>query len=330
MANSKMYDNLLTVLQPHMKLLSDIGGSQSTAANVDFTKAGTGYDEALNYFRSILGGDRTNLLKNLDATAITRSYDEQARQNYELAPRGGRRAATAANLDFSKMSELNKLLQYLRGQAPGQIANIAQALTGQGSARLGSAINSMNAVTGLRTGIENANEQLQQQAADRKAALIGSIFEAAGSVAGAWLGCNTLDTWILLPNNNYKQLKDIEIGDKICSLIDERLEESVVIRKDIIEKQEIHELTCNDTSLKGTLSHVVAAMNDVEVTFEDVALHPMSLPMVGDNGLAITVMNGFKPLNRIEDVAILKLNNEHHNYNYITNGLISIDADCRT
>lgn len=186
--NSDMYNNLLTALAPHMKLLSDIGGTQSTAANVDFAKAGAGYDEALNFYKTIMSGDREELLKLLDTTQVTKAYDEQARQNYELAPRGGRRAATAANLDFSKMSELNKLLQYLRGQAPGQIANISQLLSGQAASRLGTAVNSINAVTGLRTGIEQSNAEIQQREADRKAALIGSIIGSAGTVLGGWLG----------------------------------------------------------------------------------------------------------------------------------------------
>lgn len=183
-----MYNTLLTVLQPHMKLLSDIGGEQSTAANADFAKAGTGYDDALNFYRNILSGNRDDLLKILDTSNVTKAYDEQERQNYELAPRGGRRAATGANLEFSKLGELNKLLQALRGQAPGQIAAIAQALSSQGVARLGSSINAINSVTGLRTGIEQSNAQIQQQEADRKAALIGSIIGSAGTVLGGWLG----------------------------------------------------------------------------------------------------------------------------------------------
>lgn len=186
--NSALYNNLLTVLQPHMKLLSDIGGQQSTSANKDFDLAGGGFTDALDYYRKILTGNRDDLLGIADSTALTKAYDEQARQNYELAPRGGRRAATAANLNFSKMSELNRLIQSLRGQAPGQIANIAQLLSGQASNKLNAALNSINQVTGLRTGIEQINASIQQQEADRKAALISSIIGSAGGALGAFLG----------------------------------------------------------------------------------------------------------------------------------------------
>lgn len=186
--NSNMYNNLLTTLAPHMKLLSDIGGTQTAGANKNFADAEGVLTEVLNYYKNILGGDRENLLKTLDASAVTKAYDEQARQNYELAPRGGRRAATAANLEMSKMAELNKLLQYLRGTAPGQMANIGQAFASMGNSRQAQAIQSLLGVTGLRFNIEAAQNQNIENQNQRNAEMIAGIMEMLGGIAGAAAG----------------------------------------------------------------------------------------------------------------------------------------------
>jgi hypothetical protein len=312
------------LLAPYLKQYSDVATKYSGEADQDYNKATVGYDNAMKYYQDILNGSRENLLKTVDASGATAALDEQERQNYELAPRGGRRAATASNLEFSKMGELNKLLQYLRGQAPGQIANIAQAFANMGQGKLAAAMGG----TAGGTGIILNEEQIRQQEKDRKANLIGSILGAAGSVLGAF-ACNTLDTWVYTPKG-YKQLAELNVGDKVYTLgPNEKLEEAKIIRRDIKEAQEIWELTCNDTCLKGTLSHVIAGMNDTEYSFQDLAEVLTTLPAFKNDELFITTMKSFKKKKNKEDVVILKLNNEKKNFNYITNGLISIDADCK-
>lgn len=320
----KKEPNINELLAPYLKQYSDIATTYSGQAKEDYSKATLGYDEAMKYYQNILNGSREDLLGTIDATGATAALNEQERQNYELAPRGGRRAATAMNLDFSKMAELNKLLQYLKGQAPGQIANISQAFANMGQGKLAAAMGGTAGGTNILFG----EEQIAQQEKDRKAALIGSILGAAGSVLGTF-ACNTLDTWIYT-SNGYKQLAELEIGDRVYTLgAEEKLEEAKIIRKDLKENQEIWELTCDDTCLKGTLSHVIGGMNNNEYSFQNLAEVLIPLPIYKNDELFTTIMKSLKKKDKKEDVVILKLNNEKQNFSYITNGLISIDADCR-
>lgn len=314
------------ILAPYLKQYSDIATKYSSAADEDYSKAGIGYDSAMKYYQNLLGGSRENLLKTLDASAITAAMDEQERQNYELAPRGGRRAATAANLGFNKFSSLNKYLQQLRGAAPEQIANLAQAFANMGQGKLSAAMGGTAGASNLLFG----TEQIKQQEKDRKAALIGSIFEAIGAVAGGVAAaCNTLDTWILTPKG-HKQLRDINVGDRVITVLaNGKFEEAKVIRKEIKKEQDIYELKCTNTMLRGTIGHVLAGAEGVELSFEELPEENPLLPMVINEDLATTSIVSFGITKLKEDVAILKLNNEKENFNYITNGLISIDADCK-
>lgn len=312
-------------LAPFLQQFSNISNTYSSQAGADYSKAGAGYDEALNYFRSIMSGNREDLLKVTDASAITKASDEQAQQNYELAPRGGRRAATAQNSSFDTFAELNRYLQNLRGQAPGQIANIAQAIGNMAQGKLSAAMGGTSGGSNLLFG----EEQIKQQIADRHAALLGSIFEAAGAVAGAF-ACNTLDTWIFTPSG-YKQLKDIQEGDRVSIPVGMNGEfaEGIVIRKKIEKEQDIFKLTSSFNSIKGTSSHVFSLEKEIEIRLGDISPScGIEVPFFINNVMDSAIVHTIELLPNKEDVAILKLNDEENNYNYITNGYISVDADC--
>jgi hypothetical protein len=312
-------------LAPYLQQYSDIAKQYSNQAGADYNVADKNLNDVLGYYHNILNGSREDLLKTVDASGLTAATDEQERQNYELASRGGRRAATGANLEFDKLAILNKYLQSLRGEASGQITNIAQLFANMGQGKLSAAMGGTAGASNLLFG----EEQIKQQIADRKAALISSIFEAIGGAAGMAIGCNTLDTWILTLKHGYIQLEDIRIGDKVYTLVNEKLEEAKVIRKDTLKNQNIYELNCNDSLLKGSLSHVLTGVDNSEVIFEDILTEVALIPLYKNDEFITTSVKSFKQLNEKEDVAILKLNNEKDNYNYITNGFISIDADCK-
>jgi hypothetical protein len=312
-------------LAPFLKTYTDTSKQYSDQANTDYGVADKNLTGVLDYYHNILSGSRENLLKTVDASGLTAATDEQERQNYELAPRGGRRAATGANMEFDKLAILNKYLQSLRGEAPGQIANLAQVFANIAQGKLSAAMTG----TAGGTNIVFGKEQVAQQVADRQAALIGSIFSAIGSVAGLAIGCNTLDTWILTPKHGYIQLKDIRVGDEVYTIAEEKLEQAKVIRKNILQNQEVYVLNCSNGLLKGSLTHTLAGMDDSEFTFKDIPTDVILIPMYVNDDFMTTSVKSFSKIDRKEAVAILKLNNERSNYNYITNGFISIDADCK-
>lgn len=317
--------NLNDQLAPYLQQFSDIATKYSGQADTDYGKASAGYDEALNYFHKIMSGSRDELLDTLDASNLNKAADEQTQQNYETAPRGGARAATAANLGFDKFAQLNSFLQNLRSQAPGQLANIAQAISNMAQGKLSAATGSLGSASNILFGLES----VKQQVADRHAQLLGSIFQAVGTIAGA-VACNTLDTWILTPDKGYRLLREIQVGDRISIPVgmDGEFSEGRVIRKETKRGQPVFELTCNGSYIKGTSSHVLVGVDNSEIKFEELNGKPVIVPFYIDDKIRKTNLTKFKLLDKPEDVAILKINDEKNNYNYITNGFISVDADC--
>lgn len=316
---------LMQQLAPYLKTFSDTSSKYSAQADTDYGKASAGYDQALNYYQTLMSGNREDLLKNVDASALTKAADEQSQQNYELAPRGGRRAATAANLGFDTLSELNRYLQSLRAQAPGQVASIAQAIANMAQGKLSAAMGGASSASNILFGVEG----IHQQEADRRAALLGSIFEAAGAVAGAF-ACNTLDTWVLTPNG-YKQLKEIQVGHEVSVPLgdDGELTSMKVIRKEIKPNQDILKMYAGNCFVKGTTSHAIVVKKGADVLLGDInTTGGMELPFFIEGELKTTTVTRVELLPEQADVAILKLGDEKKNYNYITNGFISVDADC--
>lgn len=312
-------------LAPFLQQYTNIANRYSDQANTDFGKATSGYDEAINFYRNLFKGKQEDLLSMLDSTEITAGLDEQQKQNYELAPRGGRRAATAANLGFDKFGQLNSFLQNLRQQAPGQIANIAQAYGNLGTGKLNAAMGGIGGASNLLFGME----QIKQQEKDRRSELLSGIFSAIGSTIG-FLACNTLDTLILTPNG-YKPLYEIQIGEKVLTPIGltGEFEESKVIRKEVVNDEDIYEIKVNGSHLKGTLSHELVTDKEEEKALMLIGNEVGSLLLCIGNKISIQSISSFRKTNIRQKVAILKLNDEKKNYRYITNGFISVDADCK-
>jgi hypothetical protein len=151
------------------------------AAQANFAKAGSAYDTSLDFYKKILTGNDDEIMKLFNASEATKSADESDATAYGLTGRSGARSAVLANTTFNRQANLQNILEQIRLNAPGQIANVGQAIANmgaqQGSLASGSNIASSN--------ILFQQQELAQQAADRRAQLIAGIIGAAGSVAGA-------------------------------------------------------------------------------------------------------------------------------------------------
>lgn len=154
------------------------------AAQSNFGKAGAAYDTSLDFYKKILTGSDEDIMSLFNAKEYTKSADESNDLAYNLQGRSGARAATLSQTSFDRQGFLQGILEQLRLGAPDHIANIGQAIANMGAAQAG-------ASTGTAQGASNilfSQQQLQQQAADRRTNLISSIIGSAGSILGGYLG----------------------------------------------------------------------------------------------------------------------------------------------
>lgn len=134
-----------------MGMLDDLLGQDSARSNAlygrgtDLVNEGTfGMDRAvkgltgkggpLDFWKSILGGDRTKAMSVLTPVTGTISSQFQAARKAaaENAGRTGGRASTLETSPFDEAAKEQDVLSSFYGEAPGQIANIDKMLAGIG------------------------------------------------------------------------------------------------------------------------------------------------------------------------------------------------------
>lgn len=176
--------DLINYLAPIFK---NQANTQTQAANTGFadltqSKGDLGY--VTNWLKTIMNGSDDEILKLINASDLTKEYDNQTEMQTTDAVRGGSRSAILSQLPFNKQANILNTIKSLRFAAPGQIANIAQILAGIGQGELNTSVGAGNQASNILFGVEGIN----QQAKDRKSALIGNILGVGGTALGAWLG----------------------------------------------------------------------------------------------------------------------------------------------
>src|ERR1041384_6057307 len=178
------YAKFLEDLKPYLDANKEITTKASEAGLANISAARNDYDCVNNFLKEILTSSDDNILKMFDTASATRNIDENEQQLSELGVRGGRRAANLGQSYFNRDAAIDRILKQIRFAAPGQIANIGQAIgnlgLGELSASTGAGAQASNVILGV--------QGLEQQDKDRRNALIGSIFEAIGSAAGIFAG----------------------------------------------------------------------------------------------------------------------------------------------
>lgn len=177
-------DKLNAQIQPLVDLQKKFAEYGFPAAQESFGAARGSYDFALDFYKKILTGSDDDILNLLNAKEYTKSADESDAMAYNLGGRSGARAAVLGNTQFDRQGVLQGILEQIRTNAPGQIANIGQAISNLGSAQgslaTGTALGSSNLLFGV--------QQLRENEKDRRANLIASIISLGGSIAGAAAG----------------------------------------------------------------------------------------------------------------------------------------------
>jgi hypothetical protein len=180
--DSVQVQNLNNQLQPLVDLQKKFAEYGFPAAQESFGEAGEAYDTSLDFYKKILGGSSDEIMKLLNADELTKSADEAQATAYSLGGRSGARAATLAGVTESRAGALNRKITELRSEAPGQIANIGQAIANMGAQQASLATGTSIGASNILFGIQG----IRSQEADRRAQLISSLIGAAGSAAGAF------------------------------------------------------------------------------------------------------------------------------------------------
>lgn len=207
---------LMAQLQPLIDTQKNIATKISDTGIGDVGLARDNYDYVSKYLKTLFEGGDDELLKLLDVSGMNKNIDENEQRLAELGVRGSARAASLGQSNFDRDAALSNVLKQLRFAAPTQLAQIAQGIgnlgLGELSAATGAGAQASNTLFGV--------EQLRDADADRKSALIGSIFEAIGSVAGGVLGCVTKDS-IFTGKGDFITGYRLKVGDMLLSYDDE-------------------------------------------------------------------------------------------------------------
>lgn len=169
--------------------IGEIGGKQQAAADTAGKRGGKAFKffnqsakPALDYWRNILGGDRTAISEFLgpELESVSSTYDSLGDQLTDFTPRGGGRASGQIELANRQASDTSNIVQSARPRAAGALGDLAGMFGGvagqQGGLELG----------GLGQAGQTGLQLNELAARDRQAKMQfwGSLAGAAGGLAG--------------------------------------------------------------------------------------------------------------------------------------------------
>ena len=110
-------------LTQRLRSLMNVGGNWAQELNTGGT---SNVGSATDYWGKILSGNRAAMMEGLapEVKSIQGQYANVAKANTMLAPRGGGRAAVAAEAPYSMASAIQQLLQSVRPQAADAMSQI--------------------------------------------------------------------------------------------------------------------------------------------------------------------------------------------------------------
>jgi hypothetical protein len=321
--------NLFSQLQGYLGQANDRSNTAFNAGQADITKGRSTAETSLNYWLSKLGMNREDALSYIDAGDITKGYDAQEQQNYNQDVRGGRRAATLANLPFARASDLNKILSQVlttgKDNAAQMISGIAQQFSGLGLNEEQLGIGAGSDYASLLNNLYGSTIQQQQFKDQMHQQLLQSIFGAIGSAIGAAAAfCLTPDALILTPSG-YRLIGELKEGDEIYSINSSNrkvIRPISRIRKSKAE-QIYRVITDSNKEIKGTSSHLIRTLTG-ESEIKDLIMGDR-IPIFDRKSFKNEKIKRITPMLKKSPVVILKIEDDEMNYAFVSNGIISID-----
>lgn len=317
------YEDLLSQLTPLIEQNKQISGAAGKEGLANVGAAREDLDYVSKYLKSLLEGSDDDLLKLFDSSEVTRGIDENVEQLSELGVRGGRRAAVLGQQNFDRDSSISRIISQLRFGAPDKMASVAQVLGNLGLGELSASSGASAGASNVLFGVEG----LKQADKDRKAELIGSIFEAIGAVAGTVACVARMGSHYYVPAGKISAHL-VKIGDDLLSYT---LEGEPIVRKVIRIRETPRQLTKiisnGNTIIRVTPTH----------TFLDVKFDSETIAGTVEDGDALSFVNGDRSKlseknvkvlgEEFNDVHIVKVGDEEKSYPIVVNGYLCLDDD---
>lgn len=152
---------------------TDIAKYGLSQAKSTIPAATSGLESSLNFFQTLLSGDRNAIaaLESPDIINTQQQYESARKTADEFSPRGGGATAASEESRFSEASDIAKLFTSARSKGAEGVATISSMLANLGLGELGASSSAANA--GFQN-IETSKENQQQQQAGLGAG-IGSL-----------------------------------------------------------------------------------------------------------------------------------------------------------
>jgi hypothetical protein len=182
------YAALVASLQPYLDQQKKISQNAFESGTGDINSGRSGVDNLINYYSKYLSGNRDFITKDIDLSGVTKSYDQAEQQTADFGVRGGRSASMLAGLPFEKLSAINKIVQQVRSEAPHELGNLYGMLLNLGSSELSTSLGASGANISSLFNVQELKDAKDKAEADRRAAIISSIFSAGGAALGGYLG----------------------------------------------------------------------------------------------------------------------------------------------
>lgn len=149
-------------------------------------KGGSTLQGPLDFYQSILGGDRTAMSEALAPEVA--AINAQFRQPLKEAQITGRGGALAPDLEASKQSAISNLLFQERPAAADKLASIAQGLMGLGTQQMGLGANTLGQAGGELLDYNSIIRGIQAQTRGDSANMWGQLGMSLGPILQAILG----------------------------------------------------------------------------------------------------------------------------------------------
>lgn len=155
-------------------------GNQTTPAAQNLIGMGSqAYQPVLNYWSSILSGNRGAMTSALapEISRIGQGYQAAGQTSTALNPRGGPSAEFNAELPYAQQRDVTTLLQGARPQAATGLLNAGQQATSAGSSLLSNAVNAIYGSTAAGRDILNQQQNTKEAEAKRSASIGKGLFD---------------------------------------------------------------------------------------------------------------------------------------------------------
>lgn len=180
-------NNIMNTIGQNVKTGGQIATNLGPQAQNLLNQSTAAYSPALNYWSSLLGGNRqaATAAAAPDINRINEGYDAQTQAAGNLMPRGGGRSAFFTEAPFQRQRDITSTLQTARTSAAPNLLHAGEAIGNTASGLYG---HLLSALTGNTNNLLNYDLQSREQQYKKGKEIGGSIFDLLKGIDFSKLG----------------------------------------------------------------------------------------------------------------------------------------------